>query len=134
MFIIIRAKSIKQIQFEIMRFIEKSQNQNLPKLYYLISWKKYLKEENTQELTLAFQQFKNLIIFFYKNYLEKLSAIFKTINTIPPITRLIVKRNSKSSIKKSKINHSIAPTNELKRAKLKLIFIAFLAFLVFFEI
>ena len=62
----------------------------LPGLYYLVSWKKYLKEEYTWEPASAIQQLRKLISMLHKNYLDKPIATFSAINTLPLMTRLTV--------------------------------------------
>ena len=64
---------------------------NLPGLYYLMSWKGYLEEENTWKLASTVQHLRKLISLFYKDYSDKPTATFPTIDTTPPIIRPIVK-------------------------------------------
>lgn len=77
----------------------KESRSHLPGLYYLISWKNYPKEENICELDSIVQYFNKLIKLFYKNYLNKLIMITKTINTISSLAKLITKSVAKLVIK-----------------------------------
>ena len=59
-------------------------------LYYLVSWKRYPKEENIWEPASVIQHLKKLISSFHKEHLDKPTATSPAINTAPPIARLIV--------------------------------------------
>lgn len=52
----------------------------LPGLYYLISWNSYLRAKNTQELNSAMMNPCNMIHTFHKNYSKKSIARFLSIN------------------------------------------------------
>ncbi len=65
-------------------YVIKSKSGYLPGLYYLNFWKTYTKEENTWEPVSAIQLLGKLISSFYKNHLDKPTAIFNTIDTAPP--------------------------------------------------
>ena len=71
-------------------YARESKQGHLPDLYYLVLWKEYPEEENTWEPTSAIQQLKKLISSFYKDYPDKATAIFPTINTAIPMARLTV--------------------------------------------
>ena len=64
---------------------------HLPGVYYRIAWKRYLKEENTWELSFAVQQIKKLINFFYKKHPEILAATSPPINSASTMARSAVK-------------------------------------------
>ena len=64
---------------------------HLPGLYYLITWKGYLKEENTWEPLLAVQHLKKLISSFHKNHPEKLTTTFLPIDSASPMVRSTIK-------------------------------------------
>ena len=83
--------------FDIAIYIKKSTNY-LPKLYYLIFQKNYLKKKNIWKPVLAVQHLQKLIILFYKNYLDKPIAISKAIDIILPITRPIIKLAAKQKV------------------------------------
>lgn len=68
-------------------YARESESRDLLRLYYLVSWKRYLKKKNTGELYLAVQYFRKLISLFQKDYFDKLTAISKAIDTALPITR-----------------------------------------------
>ena len=53
---------------------------HLPGLYYLIFWKKYLEEENTQEPASAILHLKKFISLFHKNHPDKPTAISKALD------------------------------------------------------
>ena len=72
-------------------YTRKLKSGNLLELYYLVSLKEYLKEENTEKPILTIQLFKKLISSFYKNYLNKSIAIFRTINIAPLMAKQIIK-------------------------------------------
>ena len=71
----------------------------LPKLYYLIFWKRYLKKENILTPILAVQYLRKLISLFHKDYFDKLIATSKAINialsmampTIKPVAKIATK-------------------------------------------
>ena len=71
-------------------YASKSEN-HLPGLYNLIIWKKYLKKENTWELSSAIQYLKELINFFHKKHLKKPIATSLIVNSAPPLISLTVK-------------------------------------------
>ena len=64
---------------------------HLPVLYYLISYKGYLEEENTWEPVSAIQHLKKLISFFHKNYSNKPTTTSSAIDITPPMVRLTVR-------------------------------------------
>lgn len=72
-------------------YAKKLESDYLPKLYYLVFWKKYLKAEYTWVPYSAIQYLRKLISSFHKDYPNKLTAIFKSINTILAIANLIIK-------------------------------------------
>lgn len=60
---------------------------HLINLYYVISWKSYLEEENTWKLYSVVQYLKKLISSFYKDYFDKPTATSEVINTSPPMAK-----------------------------------------------
>lgn len=60
-------------------YAKASKSKNLPRLHYLIFWKKYLKEKNIWELVLAIQYFKKLMSSFYKDHPNKSTATSESI-------------------------------------------------------
>ena len=72
-------------------YAKKSESGHLPGFYYLVSWKRYLGEENTWEPASAIQYLRKLISSFYKDYPSKLTAISITINIALLIAEPIVK-------------------------------------------
>ena len=54
--------------------LRESKSGHLPGLYYLISWKRYLEEENTWKSLLVVQYLRKLISSFYKNHPDKSTA------------------------------------------------------------
>ena len=66
-------------------YASKSESGQLPDLYYLVAWKRYLKEKNTWEPSFAVQHLKKLINSFYKDHLEKSTAISPPIDFAPLI-------------------------------------------------
>ena len=59
----------------------------LPKLYYLVSWKGYPEEENTWEPTLVIQHLQRLITAYHKNNREKPAATSAPVNMTPLMAR-----------------------------------------------
>ena len=80
-------------------YARKSESGHLPGLYYLISWKGYLKEENTWEPYSAVQYLRKLISLFHKDHPDKPTAISKAINTASPMARPIIKPAAKSTVR-----------------------------------
>ena len=72
-------------------YARESESGHLPGLYYLVSWKGYLEEENIWEPTSAVEYLRNLISLFHKDHPDKPNAIFPTINTAPLMARPTVK-------------------------------------------
>lgn len=83
----------------------------------LFERKKYIEAKLNYSISLK------TISLFNKNYLNKSIIIFKAINTISLITRLIIKLISKFSTKKSKVDKPKALINKPKIVKLSLVFI-----------
>ena len=74
-------------------YISNSESGQLPSLYYLEAWKRYLEEENAWEPSSAVQQLKKLINSFYKDYPEKLIGTFPPIDSTLPMARLTIRLN-----------------------------------------
>ena len=72
-------------------YIRELESGHLLGLYYLVLWKRYLKEENTWEPASAVQHFRKLISSFHKDHPNKPNVTFPTINIALPMARLIVK-------------------------------------------
>ena len=64
---------------------------HLPGLYYLVSWKGYLEEENTWEPASAVQHIRKLIRSFHKDHSDKPIATSPAIDIASPMARPIVK-------------------------------------------
>ena len=75
---------------------------HLPRLYYLVSWKGYLEEENIWEPTSAVQHLRKLISSFYKDHPDKPTATSKAINTTPLMARPTIKPAAKPTALKQK--------------------------------
>ena len=80
-------------------YTKESKSDYLQELYYLVFWKRYLKEKNILELVLAIQHLKKIINSFYKDYLYKLIAIFKAMNIVLLMARPIIKPIAKTALK-----------------------------------
>ncbi len=65
-------------------------NNQMPSLYYLVSWKGYPEEENSWESSSAVIYLRKLINTFHKEHPEKPTAISPPLDSIPPMARLIV--------------------------------------------
>ena len=85
---------------------------HLPGLYYLVSWKEYLEEENTWELASAVQYLRKFISLFHKDHSDKPNATSSAIDTAPPMARPTVKP---AKLLKQKQGQPVNSTN--KRAK-----------------
>lgn len=72
-------------------YAKESKSDHLSRFYYLVLWKSYSKKKNTWKLVLAMQYLKRLISLFYKNYPNKLTAIFSAINTASTMARSTIK-------------------------------------------
>ena len=68
-----------------------SESGHLSGLYYLIAWKRYSEEKNIWKPASTVQYLKKLLNSFHKNYLDKPTAVFPSINTAPPMARPIAK-------------------------------------------
>ena len=55
-------------------------NNQISGLYYLILWKSYLEEKNNSKSLTVVMHLRKLIRTFYKEHLEKSTAIFLTLN------------------------------------------------------
>ena len=72
-------------------YAKESELSHLPGLYYLVSWKEYLKEENTCEPASVVQHLRKLISSFHKDHPDKPTATSPAIDTAPPMARPTVK-------------------------------------------
>ena len=86
-------------------------------LYYLVSWKGYLEEENTWEPYSAVQHLRKLISSFYKDHSEKPTATSEAIDTTPPMARPTIKPAAKSTTEPAKQKRGQPANSAKKRAK-----------------
>ena len=75
-------------------YASKSESGQLPGLYYLVAWKKYLKKENTWKPSFAVQYLKKLINSFHKDYPEKPTTTSLPIDAALSMARPTVKPTS----------------------------------------
>ena len=94
-------------------YARESESGYLPSLYYLVSWRGYLEEENTWELASAVHYLRKLISSFYKDHPDKPNATSPAIDTPPPMARPTIKPTEPF---KQKWGWSANSTN--KRAKI----------------
>ena len=69
-------------------------------LYYLVSWKSYLEEENTWESSSTVMHLQKMISTFHKDHPEKLTVTFLPFNSAPPMAKPSVKSVKPSAIQK----------------------------------
>ena len=80
-------------------YARESKSGHLPGLYYLVSWKGYLEEENTWEPYSAVQHLRKLISSFHKDHPDKPTATSEAIDTAPPMARPTIKPAAKPTVK-----------------------------------
>lgn len=105
----------KEYKFKIIQnsaIYTKKLEDNPLKLYYLVLWKNYSKEENTWEPALAIQHFQKLRSIFHKEHLQKSIAISFLVNIALPMARSTTK-----SITNQKLSRPAKATGANKRAK-----------------
>ncbi len=68
----------------------KETNNQMLDLYYLILWKSYPEEENTQKHSAAVKYLRKLISIFYKEHLKQSIATFLSLDSTLPIAKPIV--------------------------------------------
>ena len=56
-------------------------------LYYLVTWKGYPKEKNTSEPSSAVMHHRKMVNIFYKDHLEKPTAISAPLDSGPPMAK-----------------------------------------------
>lgn len=61
--------------------------EQLPRLYYLVSWKGYLKSESIWKSAFAIIYLRNMIKTFYKDYSEKPTITSPSTDFTPLVTR-----------------------------------------------
>ena len=83
-------------------YARESKSGHLPGLYYLVSWKGYLEEENTWEPYSAVQHLRKLISSFHKDHPDKPTATSEAIDTAPPMARPTIKPAAKPTTPKRK--------------------------------
>ena len=87
-------------------FAKESESGHLSGFYYLVSWKRYPKEENTWELALAVQHFRKLINLFHKDHPDKPTITSHAIDTVPPMARPTIKPTGLSKQKRGRLASS----------------------------
>ena len=101
-----------------------SESGHLPGLYYLISWKRYPKEENTWEPISAVE---HLISSSARSTKIILTSQPRLLLLLTPHHRWLDRQSRPCSLpNESEDNQVTAPINELKRTELRLIVIVFL--------
>lgn len=72
-------------------YAKKLEAGHLPKLYYLVFEKSYLKEKDTWKLSLVVMHLKKIVSTFYKDHPEKSTSTSIPLNSALPMAKLIVK-------------------------------------------
>ena len=103
-------------------YAKKSKSDYLPSLYYFVLWKEYPKEENTWEPASAVQHLKKLISLFHKDHPDKPTATSLTINTAPPIARVIVRPTIKPTESSKQKQRRLANSTNKRTKKNKAAF------------
>ncbi len=70
-------------------------NDQMPGLYYLVSWKGYPEEENTWEPSSAVIHLRKLISTFHKEHPGKPTATSPLLDSVPPMVRPTIPKESK---------------------------------------
>ena len=65
----------------------KEADRHLPGLYYLVAWKSYSKEKNTQKPSLAVMHLRKMVSTFHKDHLEKSIATSAPLDSAPPMAK-----------------------------------------------
>ena len=74
-------------------YTRNSEVDHLSGLYYLVPLKSYPKNKNTKKPALAVQHLRKLMSIFYKDYLNKPTAIFLLIDFTLPMAKYIILPN-----------------------------------------
>ncbi len=74
---------------------QQANSDQMPGLYYLVSWKGYPEEENTWEPSLAVIQLRKLISTFHKEHPEKPTATTLLLDSASPMARPTVPKKLK---------------------------------------
>lgn len=98
-------------------YAKKLHNGHLLDFCYLVSWKSYLEEKNTQEPTFAIQHFWRLVITFYKEHPEKPIITSPPIDLILPMAKLTVRLGTKALSTKEKRDRLIKNSDTSKQIK-----------------
>ncbi len=85
-------------------------NDQMPGLYYLVSWKGYSEEENTWEPLLTVIHLQKLISTFHKKHPEKPTATSPPLDSAPPMARPMIPKEPKQ-----KRGHLSKGTNKRNR-------------------
>ena len=74
---------------------QQANNDQMPGLYYLVSWKGYPEEENTWEPSSAVIHLRKLISTFHKEHPEKPTATSPPLDSAPPMARPTIPKEPK---------------------------------------
>ena len=72
-------------------YARESESGQLPRLYYLVSWKGYSEEKISSESTSVVQHLRNLIYLFHKDHLNKSTTTSPAMDILLLIVKLAVK-------------------------------------------
>ena len=96
-------------------YVRELESGQLPGLYYLISWKSFLEDENTWKPVLAIQYLRRLVSIFHKEYADKSTANSLPIDLAIPMAKLNIRPEARNN--KRKQGRQAKASSTRKRSK-----------------
>ena len=111
-------------------YAKKSESNQLPGLYYLISWKNFTGEKNTWEPASAIQHLRRLVSIFHKEIPNKPIANSTPVDIALPMARPTVEPGARNNMQKQVQPAKASSTRKhyKNEAQVHLILISFLVF------